>query len=532
METLVPPITMPNQTPGSDTGTIGGSMDISGTGLENLKPGTSLTINIQPDINGWVTGIKIENNNRLFQIPVKLNVSTNTQTQLFPENRPYQAEIRVMSSRENIVAFKLLTLDGRPADKLQLPVAKEPLRAEAPVIIANATGVKTEVQLHPLPLKTLAAEVLGVKKLPPELAAKLPEAEIELAFQKVLPDAAIPLPPETKAVVQTLKALLLNPQQPDFQVKLESALQTLPGKTFPAQTRVSPEINLTAFQTPLGEVISATPVKLDNGLPVDWLVKTVHPLQTADKPLPELLLSAGASLLEELALPELSAKLPESKPLPVTKLLDSLKPLNLPPETMNAVISKLPAAGKNMLLNMVNYVKAAVQQDVKQWLGTEVIERLSASGPEGREALQQLTGALASSSRETPVWRLVEIPFYTGEGLEKIRLAVKKYNDDEDETPEQQKQKYGTRFVVDTNFTKLGRFQFDGYSLARDKRFDLIIRTERFVGNDLCANIMHIFKTTLHEVGYVGTIKVNIKENFIKIGEDISNDILPTGIFI
>ncbi len=55
METLVPPITMPNQTPGSDTGTIGGSMDISGTGLENLKPGTSLTINIQPDINGWVT---------------------------------------------------------------------------------------------------------------------------------------------------------------------------------------------------------------------------------------------------------------------------------------------------------------------------------------------------------------------------------------------------------------------------------------------------------------------------------------------
>ena len=86
--------------------------------------------------------------------------------------------------------------------------------------------------------------------------------------------------------------------------------------------------------------------------------------------------------------------------------------------------------------------------------------------------------------------------------------------------------------MVDTNFTKLGRFQFDGYSLARDKRFDLIIRTERFVGNDLCANIMHIFKTTLHEVGYVGTIKVNIKENFIKIGEDISNDILPTGIFI
>lgn len=531
METLVPPVTTPGQPSGNDSGTIGGSMDVSGTGLENLKLGQSLNINIQQGIDSWVAGIKLETNNQLFQIPLKLNLPANFQAQLFSENRPYPAEIRVASSRENIVAFKLLTLDGRPADKLLLPVAKETPQTEAPVVIADSSGVKTEVQLHPLPLKTLAAEVSGLKPLPAELAAKLPEAEIEIAFQRVLPDENNALPEETKAVVQTLKTLLQNPQQPDFSVKLENALQSLIGKSFPAQTRVSPEINLTAFQSPLGDIVSATPLKLDSGLPVELVVKNIQIFQTAENSLSSLTLADGAVLLDALA--GHNSPLPAAaKTLSVTKLLDTLKPLNLPPETMNAIVGKLPSAGKNMLLNMVNYVKASVQQDIKQWLGTEVIERLSSSGPEGREALQQLSSAFASSSRETPVWRLVEIPFYTGEGLEKIRLAVKKYNDEEDETPEQQKQKYGTRFVIDTNFTKLGKFQFDGYSLTRDKRFDLIIRTERFVGNDLCSNIMRIFTTTLHDVGYAGTIKVNVKENFIKIGEDIGNETLPTGIFI
>ena len=474
----------------------------------------------------------MEVNNQLFQLPVKLNISSATQLQLFSENRPYPAEIRITSTRENTVAFKFQTIDGRPADKWLLPVSKETPRTEAPIVITeNQTG-KFDVRLHPLTLKTAAVEILGVKQLSAELTAVLPNVEIETVFQKVLPEGSPPMLPETQTALQTLKSLLQNPQQPDFAVKLENALHNLEGKILPAQTKVSPEINLTAFRTPLGDIISATQLKLDNGLPVELVVKAVQAFQTTENTLPPLSLTKGAALLEEMALLPFTSNHADAKPLSVTKILDVLKPLNLPQETMNALINKLPSVGKSMLSNMVNYVKAAVHQDMTQWLGEEVIDRLTTGGAEGREALQQMTNALTSSSRETPVWRLIEIPFYTGEGIEKIRLAVKKYNDEEDETVEQQKQKYGTRFVVDTNFTKLGRFQFDGYSLARDKRFDLIIRTERFVGNDLCANIMHIFKTTLHEVGYAGTIKVNVKENFIKIGEDITNETLPTGIFI
>ena len=61
-------------------------------------------------------------------------------------------------------------------------------------------------------------------------------------------------------------------------------------------------------------------------------------------------------------------------------------------------------------------------------------------------------------------------------------------------------------------------------SSSKDRRFDLIIRTQNDIGNDLCANIIKIFHTTLNEVNYVGNIKINLKENFIKISEDETED--------
>ena len=37
METIVPPVTTPGLTPGTDNGGVGGSLDVSGSGLEGLK---------------------------------------------------------------------------------------------------------------------------------------------------------------------------------------------------------------------------------------------------------------------------------------------------------------------------------------------------------------------------------------------------------------------------------------------------------------------------------------------------------------
>lgn len=87
--------------------------------------------------------------------------------------------------------------------------------------------------------------------------------------------------------------------------------------------------------------------------------------------------------------------------------------------------------------------------------------------------------------------------------------------------------------MVDTSFTVLGGFQFDGFSLPAEKRFDLIIRTEKEIDNDFCAQIMQLFRTSLSAVDYAGNIRINIKEKFIKLCEDEpEKTILQDGIFI
>lgn len=143
-------------------------------------------------------------------------------------------------------------------------------------------------------------------------------------------------------------------------------------------------------------------------------------------------------------------------------------------------------------------------------------------------------GSLFAGARQDSIaWRIVEIPYYTGEFISKIRIAVRNLADEEEENKKTKREKYGTRFVVDTVFSRLGNFQFDGYSLEKDRRFDLVVRTEKNIGEDLIADIMRVFKTTLREMDYSGTIRVNVKEKFIKICDDkTGNELLKNGIYI
>ncbi len=318
-----------------------------------------------------------------------------------------------------------------------------------------------------------------------------------------------------------------------IQMHLEQrAAQKLTGKILPADTIVRPDVNLTGFKTPLGEVMSAVPLRIEEHTPVELLVKSVTLPPVLSQEDNAGIMSLGAQLIDELINEQTSLRTMSLPQMSIEQIQDKLKSPVLPPELKAEVRAKLPAADNRMLSNLVNYVKAAAHQNIEQWLGTALVERLSASGAEGQEVLHQLTTVLNSSLREQQLWRVIEIPFFNGEQLDKISLAVKKYGDEEQKTPDGGYQKYGTRFVVETNFTRLGRFQFDGYSLKKDKHFDLIVRTERTLSKGFCANMMRIFTNTLHDVGYVGTIKINVNENFIKISDNTPKENSSTGILI
>ena len=114
------------------------------------------------------------------------------------------------------------------------------------------------------------------------------------------------------------------------------------------------------------------------------------------------------------------------------------------------------------------------------------------------------------------------MPILNGEQLSHIRIAIKNIEDSQEQNKKRRKGAKATRFVVDTNFTALGMFQFDGFSYRKERNFDLIIRTSKEIDDDLKKNIFAIFKTTLNALHYVGNIRINVKENFIKICENES----------
>ena len=133
--------------------------------------------------------------------------------------------------------------------------------------------------------------------------------------------------------------------------------------------------------------------------------------------------------------------------------------------------------------------------------------------------IQNLQMYLNSSIKDTPNWKIVDMPLFDGSQFFPLKLAVKKDSDKSQKNIT--KQKSGSRFIVETEFSKLGRFQFDGFANATKRNFDLIIRTSKCVDDDFFSHIINLFKNSLYIMDYTGSIKINQEAEFINLQEQI-----------
>ena len=461
------------------------------TGQQAEIPAQALTINKMPPFQEPVT---IE-----AQISQPQNGSLNLQITSVNQQSPqtYLRQIRGMTvttaDETQPTAAVVKDISGVreiPLQNIKLSETAEPYLNKLPLSLPQ----KTEIQNA---LKQVEIKVQLNNISPKPENAPLPETEnITISLPERINETLSPLP------------IKLAAQPPAEQTQaIETAMKELVG-------------NVREFiGTPLPAVVSEEGISSALGI-----VRPEIPVS-----LPE-----AVAELEIIEVITTSTQTIETSSVSATdKILQVIQKIQIEdPQLYQKIVTKLPSDNENMLQNMATFTKAAVKGEIRQWLGTEVITRLENQGETGKVILSELQNALQSSSRQSPMWRIIEIPYYIENHIEQIKLAIKQYPD-EKENEDNSKQKFGTRFVVDTNFTQLGAFQFDGFSFAKDRRFDLIIRTERNVGDDLCANIMKIFKKTLSDVQYVGNIKINLKENFIKISENNPDDkFLAQGLFV
>lgn len=548
MNNVIPPLNIPGLggTP-ADSG-VSGTVENPPPELGKVNIGENIHINIsssrQIAINSLVANMKLGSEE--FPIELFLNKSLDLSSlpadvdivaKLISKN-PQNAEIRLVSVNgqrpESLISpqpeISETTSVPRPifsnSDRPQIrPLFSEHILQTVPETHTPDNTALPTVKLLPLKLAPVLEQLLVSQDIPPQTARAVaqifPNLELNLqiapAPEQISPRSEI-AKPELLQVVNQIAATVKN-EFSDLNLTNLSpeAAQSLSDKLLPKLvlmigTEISGKLSTLSgkswpvIETLIGRIIPEVALKIPENSRLLLHIKEI---------------SRRPPLLDKFSSPE------------IKDIFSGLKEKGLD-AWQSKLLEKMPMHNEKMLPNIVNFMKAAGQQKLELWLGQGMVEQLRSQGAEGQEVIDKFSSVLKAQTQETPGWRIVNVPFYGDEMFNRIRVAVKKMNDDEENQKNNPKRnKSAVRFVVDTSFSRLGKFQLDGFSFINDRRFDLIVRTEQDFTEDFCSNLMKIFQKSLDEVGYTGNVKVNVKENFIKICEDDTrNTTLEDGIFI
>jgi hypothetical protein len=198
---------------------------------------------------------------------------------------------------------------------------------------------------------------------------------------------------------------------------------------------------------------------------------------------------------------------------------------NIGSKNANLLISKMIFPKDNMLSEIYNLYKAVTDKDITKWLGADVMKEIVADTTTAQKNISEITQMLQNFLKDNVSWKIVEIPFYDGSQFFALKIAVKK----DKQQKENKKDSKTTRFIVETEFSKLGKFQFDGFCKSEKRNLDLIIRTSKKISDDFCSNIINLFKKSLYDLNYSGTLKIDLDDNFVRFDEE---EVTNEGIYI
>ena len=468
--------------------------------VENLKPDRPLNLSADTIFKIKITAVDGDNISFRFVSGDKTGGQT-------PAVLPNQIQTAVLPQ----------TQVHSPLMRPEVHQPQMPQTALETPVINNAASTEINVSLAPLKLAGAVEQVLkqaGAEATPEirQIIAALPDAEI--VFEAPRPGHT-PAPQNAENDFIAHIKNLLSSKEPVSQIvqKITEAFTSLPekGMRLTAQTTEYPLTS--ALKTSLGTIFPEETLKLPPDIRLEL-------------PVAEVNVRPETKLTDIFSRELWNFQTNKQTPLPDQHKLPNL--INI--MTEKGLADKIPTTGdKNFIANLVNFIKAAKTGSLTSWLGKTSAAELSAT-PEGRETSAVLQQFVDTSHREAVGWRMIEIPVLSGDVLSRIRLAVRKQQDEDEKDNTPASRTESTRFIIESNFSQLGQFQFDGLAFEKQRRFDLIIRTSAALPDDIYTHIMSLFKTTLHNLDYSGTININFKEKFIKPWEDEENTVSRKGI--
>ncbi len=180
------------------------------------------------------------------------------------------------------------------------------------------------------------------------------------------------------------------------------------------------------------------------------------------------------------------------------------------PQLAQAMIGRAAAQpGEGFATGLLLIVAALRGGNLATLLGEPAMRALERAGrgPLLRRLNDEFRTLQRLASEPTADWRAFFVPVQHPDGaLMPVRLFFRR--------PREQKpgQQSATRFVVETELTRLGPLQIDG--LARPQRVDMILRTRQALPADAQAEIDAIFRAATDTGGFGGTLAFQAIDRF------------------
>ena len=389
------------------------------------------------------------------------------------------------------------------ASSLSLPQAA-PLPAPS---ATAATATPTPLPSTAQALNSAAVEMLPV---PAPMPTPTPGAPpVPIADSTVAPPLSPVSTSASQAAAQTMAATTaFLPLSEDTAKPFSVPTQTTPPATGAAPA-ARPVITATVLEgsastgltlhSPLGALRLLSPNPLPPGTQVHFEIEFHQPpAALPSSPVGGPLPAKTSAALEELQ----HLLLPTAAPAPN---------LETPPPFISHLI---PRPGKEMTTELVFLMSALKGGDIRKWLGEDNIRKLEAKDAELLKQASTEFSAMRTRLGEdadpaVTRWTMYQLPVATQAGMvEPIRFYHREQGEREADG-EEKKSESGQHFVVDIQFTRLGRLQLDGFvkkQKGMKQRFDLVIRSEHMLESELKQGIREIFESSGELTGFEGGV--------------------------
>ena len=177
------------------------------------------------------------------------------------------------------------------------------------------------------------------------------------------------------------------------------------------------------------------------------------------------------------------------------------------------VQARLPRPSPELAGNLFLFIATMGKGNLRLLLGEDAARHLERDGR--GELLRRLgddfaqMGRLASDSGNAD-WRAYLVPMADGETLQQVRFFLERERRQERERPGEP----GQRFIIDLEFTELGRMQLDGRVIGDQNLFDLDIRTHTELPKADRAAMGTLYRKHMEAVGWGGVLQFHVDEVF------------------